>query len=119
MYLSNNLRYLRSKSKLSQQRLANILDLSRSQIASYEAGIAEPNTKSLMNLSKFFGVLLHELIEMDLEKNAFENHSKWEHNKVMTLLYAPCLKKNSGVKPKTLKKQLSESGNYTRREFRI
>jgi transcriptional regulator with XRE-family HTH domain len=87
MFLSKNLRYLRSQAKLSQQGLADILGLSRSQIASYENGLAEPNAANLIIIARNFNVLLHDLIEIDIEMRAREESLGWEHNKAMTLLY--------------------------------
>ncbi len=66
-YLAKNLQYLRKNRRLSQLELANALGMTRSKIASYESAKAEPNAGKLSELTRFFNVSLHQLIEEDLQ----------------------------------------------------
>lgn len=66
-YFADNLRYLRKLKGLSQEELADHLDLNRGNIASYEKGSAEPRMKNLLKIVKFFNVELGDLLEKDLE----------------------------------------------------
>ena len=67
-YLGKNVQYLRKEAKLSQQALAEKVGLTRSNIASYENGKAEPRAIKLAELARFFNVSLGQLIEADLQK---------------------------------------------------
>jgi len=67
-YISKNLRYLRRLARLSQQELANEIDLNRGNIASYEKGSAEPSFKNLIKIKDFFKIDLQDFIEKDLAK---------------------------------------------------
>jgi len=67
-YLSTNLKYLRAGRKLSQQELAELLDVGRTAIANYESGIANPGHKTLLELVKIFDVSLDELLYNNLSE---------------------------------------------------
>lgn len=67
IYLANNLQFLRKDAGLSQQALADELDITRSKIASYENGKAEPNVAILTALSHYFNISLNYLLEKDLQ----------------------------------------------------
>ncbi len=68
MYFNKNLRHLRKKkSRLTQEKLAKALGLTRSVISSYEDGRAEPNITTLIRISEFFGVSIDNLTNLDLE----------------------------------------------------
>ncbi len=62
----DNIRYLRNKYQLSQEAMALKLDLTRSQIASYEDGRAEPNLKTLIRYSNYFKLPIDALLKNDL-----------------------------------------------------
>ena len=66
IYLSKNISFLRKKQKISQQQLAVDLNLSRSNIASYESGKAEPKAIKLVEMARYFDVSLTQFIEEDL-----------------------------------------------------
>ncbi len=54
--ISEKIKYLRQKNKMTQQELANQLRLSKQSISNYETGYASPPTEVISNLSKIFGV---------------------------------------------------------------
>ena len=66
MIFPDNIRYLRNKHKLSQEAMAIRLDLTRSQVASYEDGRAEPNLDTLIGYSQYFKLPIDALIKNDL-----------------------------------------------------
>ncbi len=105
-HLGKNLKYLRRQRGLSQQVLANELGLSRSKIASYENGNAEPGIRVLVKFSHFFEIGLNQLLERDLEelkkgkrpdqtadglalgkKAAFVEHGLWKEFETESLRY--------------------------------
>lgn len=59
-FLTTNLRYLRKSKQLSQQELANQLGISRSNVAAYERGNAEPNAQRLMKMANYFDIRLSD-----------------------------------------------------------
>ena len=67
IYLAHNLQFLRKEAGLSQQALANELDLTRSQVASYENGKAEPSASMLSVCSHYFNISVNYLLEKDLQ----------------------------------------------------
>ena len=74
MFLNKNLRFLRKHKNdgLSQENLANVLNVSRAALVAYEKGYAEPRLSILNTIAEFFEVTIEELINIDLE----ERHSK-------------------------------------------
>jgi len=70
--LVENLKYLRKKNQVSQQMLADAIGMSRSSIGDYEQGRAEPDINTLIAISKYFDVLLDDLLKKDLKKEDYE-----------------------------------------------
>lgn len=60
--LSEKIRELRRKSGLSQEELADKLDVSRQAVSKWETGAAVPTTETLVQLADFFGVSLDFLL---------------------------------------------------------
>ena len=100
-YLADNIKYLRKKLGLSQEKLAEILGLNRGNIASYEKGSAEPRIENLLKMMQVFKVELKDLVEKDLagivkldqeisslQQNATysENLVKWEKGRLLKRL---------------------------------
>ena len=59
--LSDMLIYLRKRKGLSQQELANILQISRSSIGMYETGKREPDLETLELFADFYNVDMNTL----------------------------------------------------------
>ncbi len=70
--LAQNLNYLRKKNKLSQQGLAEVLELPRTTLGDYERGKTEPNLAMLLKLADYFKVKVDELIRSDLSHQDLE-----------------------------------------------
>lgn len=75
MELSQKLYLLRKKSGLSQEQLAERLDVSRQAISKWESGISIPESDKLVTISKYFEVSLDYLMKEDYE----EPHNMNEH----------------------------------------
>ena len=82
-FVSENIKYLRAKKKLSQNQLAVQLRLTRNQINSYENGNAQPSIEVLQKLAAYFEVNIDTLISIHLNKSTFENLVKFEDQKVL------------------------------------
>lgn len=67
MRFPENLRFLRTYRGMSQQELADHLDISRSKLNSYERGVQPPFQK-LMHIADFFNTAIDALIRYDLSK---------------------------------------------------
>lgn len=58
----NRIRFLRVKNELKQQELAKIIHVSQSSLSGYENDKYEPDKKTLIKLSEFFGVSIDYLL---------------------------------------------------------
>ena len=61
------LKQLRTHSNLSQQKMADVLGISRSAVAMWETGGSEPDNKTLEKIADFFGVSVDYLLGRDDE----------------------------------------------------
>lgn len=71
-FVSNNIKYLRKKHKLSQCQLADKIGLKRGNIASYEKSIAEPKILNLKKLANYFQVTISDFVTSDLSNGTSE-----------------------------------------------
>ena len=65
MALSEKLYELRKKSGLSQEQLAEQLDVSRQAISKWESGKSVPESDTLISISEYFNVTLDYLMKED------------------------------------------------------
>ena len=68
MYFDSNIKFLRSRKKLTQDQLALALDIKRSTLNNYENGISGPSIQSLVLLSDYFHVAIDTLLRVELTK---------------------------------------------------
>lgn len=79
MALSEKLYALRKKCGLSQEQLADKLDVSRQSVSKWESGISVPESEKLIAISNYFGVSLDYLMKEHNEQSqppaesAFQN----------------------------------------------
>lgn len=67
MYLSNNIRYLRTKNNYSQDILAELLGYkSFTTIQKWESGVSEPPLKTVKKICELFNVDIDQLNDTDL-----------------------------------------------------
>lgn len=67
-YLSSNLRFLRKQKGITQNDLADQLDVQRTMISAYEDGRSEPKLATLTKLCEILEVGVEELLDHDIEK---------------------------------------------------
>ncbi|SEG03166.1 XRE family transcriptional regulator [Algoriphagus boritolerans] len=67
-YLASNLRFLRKQKNITQQDLADQLDVQRTMISAYEDGRSEPKLTTLQKLGEILEVGVEELLEHDIER---------------------------------------------------
>jgi transcriptional regulator with XRE-family HTH domain len=70
--LSENLNYLRKKSKLSQQSLSEDLGIPRTTLGDYERGKTEPNIEMLVKMASYFKVSVDSLIGKNISHEDLE-----------------------------------------------
>lgn len=63
MPFNENLKFLRTKNKLTQAELGKILNLSRSTISNYEAGKMQPSIETIIEISKYFKITIDSLLK--------------------------------------------------------
>ena len=80
---SDNIKYLRTKSKASQRIVAESLAISRDRYAKYEDGINEPSIEMLLALSRYYQVSIDILISIDIKKTATTTLLKIGDNRVL------------------------------------
>jgi transcriptional regulator with XRE-family HTH domain len=68
MYFDSNIKFLRTRKKLTQDQLAVALDVKRSTLNNYENGISGPSVQSLVILSDYFHVAIDTMLRVDLAK---------------------------------------------------
>lgn len=81
--LANRLIELRKEKGLSQEELANKLNISRQAISKWERGESSPDTDNLIELAKIYNISLDELLnyKKDEEQNKEAKENK-EDNKI-------------------------------------
>lgn len=81
--LSEKLYQLRKKSGLSQEQLAEQLNVSRQAISKWESGSAFPESEKLIIISNYFGVSVDYLLKDDVEDDAKTENSEVGKNPKM------------------------------------
>lgn len=67
-YFSGNIKLLRNRKKRTQQDLATALNLKRTTVNAIENSISQPTVNHLQAFSKYFGIAIDTLINVDLNK---------------------------------------------------
>ncbi len=68
------LKEARKRKKLSQEEVAELLNIARSNISKYENGNLEPTLQTLKELCKLYEVSADYLLEIDNQNNKIENN---------------------------------------------
>ena len=77
--LANRLAELRKEHGLSQEELADKLQVSRQAISKWERGEASPDTDNLIELAKIYNISLDELVGLSGEKQAAPKAEAKDH----------------------------------------
>ena len=78
MDIGNNIMKLRKKNNLSQEELAEKVDVARQTISKWELGETSPDLKQAKILSKIFNVSLDELVGNNIKDILIEKTSNTE-----------------------------------------
>lgn len=63
LYLGSNLSYYRKLAGLTQQQVADMLNLNRTTYTKYETGVSEPSIEILKRIAETFGVEVGDLLD--------------------------------------------------------
>ncbi len=69
MNFGENLKFIREEKKLTQNELANLLNVSKANISRYELGIRQPSIDTIFLVAKFFNVSIDWLLGRSSIKN--------------------------------------------------
>lgn len=104
MEFSKKLYELRKKNGLSQEELANKLNVTRQTISKWELGESAPEMEKLVMLGNYFNISLDELVLGKAQNEHNVSNSKFENKKVAQLLDEKVLSEsNKGRAKKGLK----------------
>jgi transcriptional regulator with XRE-family HTH domain len=68
MFFSGNIKFLRKRRGLTQDDVANSLNMKRSTLSGYENNIAQPGFEMLVAFSAYYNVAIDTLIKVDLTR---------------------------------------------------
>ena len=73
MTIGDKIKMLRTSSQLSQESLANLLDVSRQSVSKWEQGISKPSSEKMLRISEIFKITLEDLMNEDLQMKKYYN----------------------------------------------
>lgn len=83
MHISDNLKTLRNREKLTQQQVADGIKVSIDSYKKYEYGKNTPPAEVLLDMSRFFHVSIDLLLTVPLNKTAIDNLVRLEDNRIV------------------------------------
>lgn len=104
MEFKDRLKFLRERKSLTQQNMANILDIAKSTYVKYERGEREPRYGTLVALSQYFDVTIDYLLCNTEEDNKHIDRINEIYNFISTKEYA----NSQGKNLKSVQKLISE-----------
>ena len=66
--LGDKIKLYRENKKMTQNEIANILDVSPATVSKYESGSLEPNIESIKRLAELFEISIDELLSDEKDK---------------------------------------------------
>lgn len=76
MFNANKLSYLRKKEKMSQEQLANKLNISPSTVGMYETAKRQPDNEMVTKIANLFNVSTDYLLDNDLKDVDVSNENR-------------------------------------------
>lgn len=80
---SENMRYLRGKLNLSQQKVADDLLITRGRYGKYEDGATEPPQEILIKISKYYNVSIDLLLTINVSKFSIDEIMELPDNRIV------------------------------------
>jgi transcriptional regulator with XRE-family HTH domain len=79
MYFDSNIKLLRKRKKLTQDEVAERLQMKRSTLSGYENRVAQPGLDILLAFSEYYNIALDTLLKVDLSKLSETQVRQLEH----------------------------------------
>ena len=83
MNLADNLKRIRKENNLSQEQLAEKLNVTRQAVSKWESGISYPEMDKVMQICQLFNLNINELVHEDLSKITEKKKEKDNLSKVI------------------------------------
>ncbi|MBN8567253.1 MAG: helix-turn-helix domain-containing protein [Flavobacteriales bacterium] len=83
LYISDNLKWLRSKRNLSQQEAADGMKLPLDRYKKYEYGKNTPPAETLLLISRYYHISIDLLLTVDLRKISLDELVRLEDNRIV------------------------------------
>lgn len=80
---SDNIKYLRTKKSLTQQGVADDLEITRARLLKYEDGTSEPPIELLKKISNYYHVSIDLLVSVDLRKISIDDLLQLDDNRIL------------------------------------
>ena len=80
MSLGENLQFLRKRNDITQEQLAEKLNVSRQSVSKWESDTAFPEMDKLIQLSEMFNCSLDDIIKKDISINYVEDKSNYDEH---------------------------------------
>ncbi len=91
MSFAEKLRQLRKQKNLSQEKIADLLGVSRQSVSKWENGLSQPDTNNLIRLAEILEVSLDELTGITSESQPLEQFDRNTQSKISKLVIAAYL----------------------------
>lgn len=76
MNLSEKIQFQRKKKRITQEELAEIMEVSRQTVTKWEIGQSIPEIKKIIKLSELFGVTTDYLLKDEIEEEIYVNKNE-------------------------------------------
>ena len=87
MKFCDKLQKIRKENNITQEQLADKLNVSRQAVSKWESGQAYPDTEKLIQISKIFKISLDELINDNIDTNKVNNKKKFDFMETFNLVF--------------------------------
>lgn len=67
-YFSNNIKFLRKRKSLTQDEVAERLEMKRPTLSGYENEVSQPTIAALLSFSKFYSIAIDTLLNVEIDK---------------------------------------------------
>ena len=78
MSFNENLQILRKKNNMSQEKLAEKVEVSRQAVSKWESGSGYPETDKLISICEIFECSIDEILKGKISENTNEDKAKYE-----------------------------------------
>lgn len=72
-FTNKNLKYLRNKNEISQEKMSNDLDINQSTIAKWENNSRKITLEQAIKISNYFNISIGDFISIDLKERGEKN----------------------------------------------